>query len=73
MVGQAARRAGRGWRWVLLLAREVWELPVTHWNLISASSRKWVSKSQRKKRSRLEGGEEEQLRKGQLQSNMRAQ
>lgn len=47
---------------MLPLAWEVWELPATHWNLISASSRKWVSKSQRKNRSRLEGTEEEQLR-----------
>lgn len=47
---------------MLPLAWEVWELPATHWNLISASSRKRVSKSQRKNRSRLEGTEEEQLR-----------
>lgn len=63
MLGQVAGRVNRGWSWVLLLTREVWELPDTHWNLILASSRKCVSKSQRKKRSRLEGGEEEQLRK----------
>lgn len=53
----------RGWHWVLLLAWDVQELPATHWNLILASSRKWVSKSQRKKRSRLERGEEKQLSK----------
>ena len=52
MLGQAVGRATRGWCRELPLA---WELPATHWNLISASSRKWVSKSQRKKRSRLEG------------------
>lgn len=60
--GCSARAAGDGQQ-VLPLAWEVWELPATHWNLTSASSRKWVSKSQRKNRSRLEGREEEQLRK----------
>lgn len=68
MLGQAAVRATGGSRRALLLARE---LPATHWNLTSASSRKWVSKSQRKKRSRLRGGggEEEHLREGEPQSN----
>lgn len=63
MLTQMAKRAAGGCHWVLLLAREVQELPVTHWNLILASSRKWMSKSQRKKRSRLQE-KEEQLRKG---------
>lgn len=59
------RRVRGQWGWRQALPRRslcLGEQPGTHWNLMSASSRKWVSKSQRKKRSKL-GGAEEKLRK----------